>query len=87
MDSLPRFSRSLRASLRLDIQRNTTYQADQVVVNLWHEENERAKYVEIKKFHTQKSVHTFFIILIAERFHGRNSKRWYSKNLSTTRTN
>lgn len=44
MDQLPRFSRSLRANLRLDIHRNANYQADQVVVNLWHEENERAKY-------------------------------------------
>lgn len=43
MDQLPRFSRSLRTNLRLDIQRNTNYQTDQVVVNLWHEENERAK--------------------------------------------
>lgn len=43
MDRLPRFSRSLRANLRLDIQRNTTYHSDQVVLNLWHEENERAK--------------------------------------------
>lgn len=43
MDQLPRFSRALRTNLRLDIQRNTNYQSDQVVVNLWHEENERAK--------------------------------------------
>lgn len=44
MDQLPRFSRSLRANLRLDIHRNTSYNADQVIVNLWQEENERAKY-------------------------------------------
>lgn len=50
MDQLPRFSRSLRASLRLDIQRSTNYQADQVVVNLWHEENERAKYASLETF-------------------------------------
>lgn len=46
-DQLPRFSRSLRLNLRFDIQRNTNsgtnYQTDQVVVNLWHEEIERAK--------------------------------------------
>lgn len=44
MDQIPRFSRSLRANLRLDIHRNTNYQADQVVINLWQEENERTKY-------------------------------------------
>lgn len=43
MDQLPRFSRSLRSNLRLDIQRNANYQSDQVVINLWQEENERAK--------------------------------------------
>lgn len=48
MDQVPRFSRSLRASLRLDIQRNTNHCSDEVVVNLWHEENERAKYVYVQ---------------------------------------
>lgn len=45
MEQLPRFSRSLRSNLRLDIQRNANHnhQSDQVVINLWHEENERAK--------------------------------------------
>lgn len=43
MDQLPRFSRSLRANLRLDIQRSGNHHADQVIVNLWHEENERVR--------------------------------------------
>lgn len=55
MDALPRFSRSLRANLRLDIQRNTNHQADEVVVNLWQEENERAKYV-LAKFSSQSVI-------------------------------
>lgn len=87
MDQLPRFSRSLRTNLRLDIQRNANYNADQVVVNLWHEENERAKYKCLHTISFLCSMLTFFFLRLAEPFHGRSSKQWYSKNLLTTKIN
>lgn len=65
MDLLPRFSRSLRASLRLDVQRNTNHQTDEVVVNLWHEENERAKYVQIATISDYLSANIAFWFIIS----------------------